>query len=126
MTMSSDLDAFQSQLRSIPEAEALLDEIAEEASLQEMTAGQRELATIALSLVAVAALWKLLSVGIGALRLMDHDARLRRRIDMIRELQELGYDRQAPFILERLQNTLLERPQDDPMMKALINIFGGD
>jgi hypothetical protein len=72
------------------------------------------------------ALWKLLSVGIGALRSMDHDARLRRRIDMIRELQELGYDRQAPFILERLQHTLLERPQDDPMMKALINIFSGD
>jgi hypothetical protein len=126
MTMPSDLDTFQSKLRSIPEAEALLDEIAEEASLEEMTAGQREPVTIALSLVAAAALWKFLSVGIESWRAMDRDARLKRRIDMIRELQELGYDRQAPFILERLQHTLLERPQDDPMMKALINIFGGD
>ena len=49
---------------------------------------------------------------------MNHDARLQRRIDMVRELQELGYDRQAPFILERLQSTLLERPKDDPMVKA--------
>ena len=126
MTMPSDLDAFQSQLRSIPEVEALLNEIAQEASLQEMTAGQREPITIALSLVAVAALWKFLSVGIESWRAMDHDTRLQHRIDMIRELQELGYDRQAPFILERLENTLLERPKDDPMMKALINIFGSD
>ena len=126
MTAPSDLDAFQSQLRSIPEAESWLSDIAEQAAFQELTAGQREPGAIALSLVATVALWKLLSVGIEALRSMNHDARLQRRIDMVRDLQELGYDRQAPFILERLQNTLLERPKDDPMIKALINIFGGD
>ena len=125
MTAPSDLDAFQAQLRSIPEAESWLSEIVEQAAFQELTAGQREPGAIALSLVATVALWKLLSVGIEALRSMNHDARLQRRIDMVRELQELGYDRQAPFILERLQNTLLERPKDDPMVKALINIFGG-
>ena len=51
MTAPSDLDAFQAQLRSIPEAESWLSEIAEQAALQELTAGQREPGAIALSLV---------------------------------------------------------------------------
>jgi hypothetical protein len=39
--------------------------------------------------------------------------------------QQLGYERQAPFILERLQKELRERPEDDPILKALIKISGG-
>ncbi len=126
MTIPSELEAFQTQLQSVPEVTTLLDAIAQDASLQEITAGQRaDPGSVALSLVAAAALWKLLSVGVETLRSMAHDATLQRRIDMIRELQQLGYERQAPFILERLHNELRQRPEDDPILKALIKISGG-
>jgi hypothetical protein len=126
VTIPSELEVFQTQLRSTPEVETLVDKIAHEASLHEMTTGQRaDPGTVALSLVAAAALWKLLSVGIATLRSMADDATLHRRIAMIRDLQELGYDRQAPFILERLHHELRERPEDDPVLKALIKISGG-
>jgi hypothetical protein len=119
------LDAFRMQLRAVPDLETLLDEIVQAASHRDMTAGQRaDPGTVALSLVALAALWKLLSVGIETLRSMAHDAALQRRVDLIRDLQDLGYDRQAPFILERLQHELRKRPEDDPMIKALIKLFG--
>jgi hypothetical protein len=126
VTIPSELEVFQTQLRSAPEVETLVDKIAQEASLHAMTTGQRaDPGTVALSLVAAAALWKLLSVGIATLRSMADDATLHRRIAMIRDLQELGYDRQAPFILERLHHELRERPEDDPVLKALIKISGG-
>jgi hypothetical protein len=126
VTIPSELEVFQTQLRSAPEVETLVDKIAQEASLHAMTTGQRaDPGTVALSLVAAAALWKLLSVGIATLRSMADDATLHRRIAMIRDLQELGYDRQAPFILERLHRELRERPEDDPVLKALIKISGG-
>jgi hypothetical protein len=125
MTIPSELEAFQTKIRSVPEVEGLLDQVAQDASVQEMTAPQRDPATVALSLVAAAALWKLLSVGIDSLRSMSHDATLQRRIAMIRDLQQLGYGRQAPFILERLQKELRERPDDDPILKALASISQG-
>jgi hypothetical protein len=125
MTLPSEFEAFHTQLRSLPEVAALVDEIAQQAELQELTAGQRaDPGTVALSLVAAAALWKLLSLGVETLRSMAHNATLQRRIDMLRDLQQLGYERQAPFILERLHNELRQRPEDDPILKALSHISG--
>ena len=78
-----------------------------------------------LSLVAVAALWKLLSVGIGALRRMSEDATIERRIQLIRQLQEMGYERQAPFIVDRLLREMRERSEDDPVLKKLTEMYPG-
>jgi hypothetical protein len=126
MTIPSELEAFQARIRSVPEVEGLLDEIAQEASVQEMTAAERaDPGTVALSLVAVAALWKLLGTGIEALRSMSRDAAIKRRIGLIDQLQHLGYGRQAPLILDRLQKELRERPEDDPVLKALIKLSQG-
>lgn len=75
-----------------------------------------------LSLVVAAALWKLLNVGIETLRRMTEDAAAQRRIQFIRELQEMGYERQAPFIVDRLLKDMRERPEDDPVLKKLAEI----
>ena len=109
----------------MPEVERLLDRGAEDASAEEMTAVTRDPATVALSLVAAAALWRLLSVGIETLRSMSHDAAVRRRIELIGELQQLGYGRQAPFIVERLLKDLRQRPADDAVLQALAKLYQG-
>jgi hypothetical protein len=111
----------------VPEIIALVEGVAEDAEFQESTAGTRfvDPTSAGLSLVAVAALWKLLSVGIGTLRSMSEDATLQRRIQLIRELQELGYERQAPFIVDRLLKELRERPDDDPVLKQLTEMDPG-
>ena len=108
----------------MPEVESLLEQVAEDASAEEMTAVTRDPATVALSLVAAAALWKLLSVGIETLRSMSHEAAVQRRIE-IGELQQLGYGRQAPFILERLLKDLRQRPADDAVLQALAKLYQG-
>ncbi len=123
MTSPSEFEAFQTKVQLLPDVGRLLDEMTREASAHELTDVQRaEPVTIALSLVAVAALWKLINLGIDSLRSMAEDETLRCRIEMIRELHDLGYERQAPFILERLQKELRERPGDDPVLKALIEL----
>ena len=76
--------------------------------------------------MAVAALWKLLSVGIDTLRRMSEDATVQQRIHLIRELQELGYERQAPFIVDRLLSQMRERPEDDPVLKKLTEMYLGE
>jgi hypothetical protein len=75
--------------------------------------------------VAVAALWKLLSVGVGALRMMSEDLTLERRIQHIRELQDMGYERLAPLIVDRMIKEMRERPEDDPVLKKLTDIYSG-
>ncbi len=72
-----------------------------------------------------AAAWKLLSVGIDTLRTMSEDATAQRRIQLIRELQEMGYERQAPFIVDRLLKEMRERPEDDPVLKKLTEMYPG-
>jgi len=37
----------------------------------------------------------------------------------------LGYGRQAPFIVERLLKEMRERPEDDPVLKNLTEMFSG-
>jgi len=64
----------------------------------------------------------MLGVGIDTLRRMSEDAGAERRIQLIRELQDLGYERQAPFILGRLLKDLRERPDDDPVLKRLTGL----
>jgi hypothetical protein len=124
MTSLSEFEAFQTKVQSLPEVGRLLDEMTHEATLHELTDVQRaEPLTTALSLVAVAALWKLINLGIDSLRSMAEDETLRCRIEMIGQLRDLGYERQAPFILERLQKELRERPDNDPVLKALSELL---
>ena len=102
MTHPTEIETLQAKIQSVPEIMALVNGVAEEAEFRESTAGTRDPTSVALSLVAVAALWKLLSVGIGTLRRMTEDATVQRRIQLIRELQEMGYAGQAPLIVDRL------------------------
>ena len=69
--------------------------------------------SVGVSLLAVAALWKLLRSGIGLLRRMNEDATVQRRIQIIRQFQEMGYELQAPFIVNRLLKEPCKGPNDD-------------
>lgn len=127
MTNTDEIQAFQTDIQSVPEIKALLDRVAEDAELHELTGGTRlgDPLSAGLSLVVVAALWKLLSVGIAELRRLGEDAALARRIRLIRQLQQMGYERQAPFIIDRLVKELHERPEDDPVLEKLTEIYPG-
>ena len=127
MTHPTEIESFQTNIQSVPEIMALMDGVAEDAEFQESTAGTRigDPMSVGLSLVAVAALWKLLNVGIGTLRRMSEDATVQRRIQLIRQLQEMGYERQAPFIVDQLLKEMRERPEDDPVLKKLTEIYPG-
>ena len=127
MTLPTEIETFQTNIQSVPEIMAIVDGVAEDAEFQESTAGTRfsDPLSAGLSLVAVAALWKLLSVGIGTLRRMSEDATVERRIQHIRELQDMGYERQAPFIVDRLINEIRERPEDEPVLKKLTEMYSG-
>ena len=125
MTLPTEIEAFQTNIQPVPEIMALVDGVTEEAEFQESTTGTREATSVALPVVAGAALWKLLSVGIDVLRIGSKDATVARRIQFIRELQEMGYERQAPFILDRLLEDLRERPEDDPVLKKLTAMYPG-
>lgn len=127
MPLPTEIETFQTNIQSVPEIMALVNGVAEDAEFQESTAVMRfgDPLSAGLSLVAVAALWKLLSVGIGALRRMSEDATVERRIQLIRQLQEMGYERQAPFIVDRLLNQMRERPEDDPVLKNLTEMYPG-
>ncbi len=126
MPLPDEIETFQADIRSVPEIMALVDGVAEDAEFQESTAGTRfDPTSVGLSLVAVAALWNLLSVGIDTLRTMSEDATAQRRIQLIRELQEMGYERQAPFIVDRLLKEMRDRPEDDPVLKKLTEMYPG-
>ena len=56
---------------------------------------------------------------------MSEDATAERRIQFIRELQDTGYERQAPFIVDRLLKEMRERPDDDPVLKKLTEMYLG-
>jgi hypothetical protein len=126
MTHPTEIETFQTNIQTVPEIMALVDGVAEDAEFQESTAGTRfDPTSVGLSLVAVAALWKLLNVGVGALRMMSEDVTLERRIQLIGELREMGYERQAPLIVDRLLKEMRERPEDDPVLKKLTDIYSG-
>ncbi len=128
MTNSTEIETFQANLQSVPEIGALVDDVAEDAELREATAGTRFVDPLSagLSLVTAAALWKLLSVGIGTLRRMSEDAAAERRIRLIGQLREMGYERQAPFIVARLLEEMRERPADDPVLEKLTQMYRGE
>ena len=127
MPLPTEIETFQTNIQTVPEIMALMDGVAEDAEFQESTAGTRfDPTSVGLSLVAIAALWKLLNVGIDTLRRMSEDATAQRRIQLIRELQEMGYERQAPFIVDRLLKEMRERPEDDPVLKKLTEMYPGE
>lgn len=125
MTHPTEIETFQTTIQSAPEIRALVEGVVEEAEFQESMAGKRfgDPLSAGLSLVAIAALWKLLNVGIDALRRMSEDATLERRTRLIGQLQAMGYERQAPFIVDRLLKELRARPADDPVLKKLAAMF---
>jgi len=126
MNVQTEIETFQTNIQSVPEIMALVESVAEDAEFQEATAGTRfDPMSAGLSLVAVAALWKLLNVGIGVLRRMSEDATVEQRIQLIRQLQEMGYERQAPFIVDRLLKEMRERPEADPVLKKLTEMVPG-
>ena len=127
MTHPTEIETFQTNIQSVPEIMALVDGVAEDAEFQESMAGTRigDPLSAGLSLVAVAALWQLLSVGIGVLRRMSEDATAKRRIQLIGQLQAMGYERQAPFIVDRLLKEMRERPENDPVLKKLMQMYSG-
>jgi hypothetical protein len=57
--------------------------------------------------------------------MMSEDLTLERRIQLIAELWEMGYERQAPLIVDRLLKEMRERPEDDPVLKKLTDIYSG-
>ena len=111
--------------KHLPALPPLPQTVAEDAQFHEGTTGVRfgDPLAASLSLIVVAALWKLLNVGIDTLRRMSEDATVQRRIQLIRELQEMGYQRQAPFIVDRLLKDMRERPEDDPVLKKLTDMY---
>jgi len=127
MPLPDDIETFQSSLQSQPEIITLLDAVSEDAAFQESLSGTRvaDPLSASLSLVAVAALWQLLKVGIGALRRLSEDASLKRRIEIIAQLQQAGYEREAPLIVDRLLREMRDRPEDDPVLKKLIALYPG-
>ena len=127
MTHPTEIETFQANTQSVPEIMVLVDRVAEDAELQESTAGTRSVDPLSasLSLVAVAALWKLLNVGIDVVRRGSEDATAARRIQLIGQLQEMGYERQAPFILDQMLKEMRQRPEDDPVLKKLTEMYPG-
>ena len=127
MPLPDDIETFQSSLQSQPEIMALLDAVSADAAFQESMSATRAVDPLSasLSLVAVAALWRLLQLGIGTLRRMSEDATLKRRIELIRQLQQAGYEREAPLIVDRLLKEMRGRPDDDPLLKKLIALYPG-
>ena len=125
MTQPNDIEQFQAKIQSMPEIKAIVDNVVEEAEFQESTSPTRfvDPLSASLSLVAAAALWKLLSVGIDTLRLMTETIITKRRIQLIAELQAMGYERQAPLIVDRLLREMRTRPENDPVLKKLTQMF---
>lgn len=74
--------------------------------------------TTGLPLVVVAALSRLLDIGIARLRRMHEDAAARRRIELIAQLRGLGYLRQVPEIFEELSPTRLSAKADSQRSAA--------
>ncbi len=127
MTPSTEIKTLQTNIQSVPEIRALVDSVAEDAEFEESMTGTKigDPLSAGLSLVAVAALWQLVSIGIETLRRMSENATVERRVELIRQLQAMGYERQAPFIVDRLLKEMRERPADDPVLKALVRMHPG-
>ncbi len=125
--MTHDLATFQADIRSVPEIMTLVDSVAESAEFQESVSETKSIEPLSagLSLVAAAALWKLLSLGIDTLRGMSEDAALERRIRVIEQVRDMGYERQAPLIVDRLLKEMRRRPADDPLLKKLAGLYQG-
>ena len=126
MTYPSDFETFCSDIQDLPEVYAVLNGVAEDAEIDEATNGKRcfDPTSAALSLIATAALWKLVCVGITTLRGMTENALLGQRVQLIRELRDMGYERQAPYIVDRLLKDMRDRPEDDPVLKKIAELHG--
>lgn len=37
----------------------------------------------------------------------------------------MGYERQAPLIVDRLLEQMRQRPEDDPVLKKLVEMYSG-
>ena len=127
MPLATEIETFQTNIQNVPDIMAIVEGTAEDAEFQELMEGTRisDPVSASLALVAVVALWQLLRIGIGALRRMSQDATVKQRIQLIGQLQEMGYERQAPFIVDRLLKEIRERPEDDPVVKKLTKMFPG-
>lgn len=125
MPQCVEFNEFQEKIGSVPGIMAFVELVAGEAEQKEIAGAQRDLdpVSVSLSLVVVAALWKLINIGISTLKRMSEDATVQCRIELIKQLQEMGYNRQAPLILERMIREMRERPDNDQMLKKLTDMF---
>lgn len=123
--MTDDLATFQADIRSVPEITVLLDSVTEDAEIEESVNGTRiaDPLSVGLSLVAVAALWKLVNLGVDTLRRMSENVAVAQRIQLIEEFRDMGYERQAPLIVDRLLKEIRQRPDNDPVLKKLTGLF---
>jgi Holliday junction resolvasome RuvABC DNA-binding subunit len=70
--------------------------------------------------VGLAALWRLVKVGIHRLRSMSDPTVLQKQIEMIAKVKALGYDeKHATQVVERLLKSVRTRPDDDSVLKTL-------
>lgn len=125
MSHTTEIETLEARIQAEPEILAFLNDLVEDAEIAEAMRPLRlgDPLSASLSLVAAAALWKLLSVGIDTLRRMSEAAAVERWIELLRELQEMGYQRQADVILKRLFEEIRKRPADDSVLKKLTRLL---
>ena len=76
--------------------------------------------TAALWLVGLASLWQVAKIGIHHLRGMSDASLLQKQIEIIAEVNALGYDeKHAAQVVERLLKSIRTRPDDDSVLKTL-------
>ena len=116
--------AFQHQIQRIPQVAGLLDQVVEDAQLEETLSGVKSFEPIStgLATVAIAALWKLVNIGLDRVRQLNDEAAAKRRIEIIAKLREEGYERQAPLIVDQLFKEIRQRPADDQVLQTLLKL----
>jgi hypothetical protein len=124
MTEMQELEAFETQVRADAALRTMLEDmtrsVAAEGESQTLT---RVDPLAGLWLVGVVALWKLAKAGIEHLRGLSELDILAKQLELVREVQALGYDaKQATQVVERLLKGMRTRPNDDPVLKALLKI----
>ncbi|MGE3541106.1 MAG: hypothetical protein AB7N91_27190 [Candidatus Tectimicrobiota bacterium] len=124
MTAMQEIEVFEAQVCADEAVRRLLEDLTR--SLVEADAGPSSTRldpTAGLWLVGVVGLWKLAKVGIDYLRGLSEVALVTKQLELVREMQSLGCDaKQAAQVVERLLKGLRTRPDNDPVLKRLLQV----